>query len=842
MVARLPKALESQRSYLCSVFCDPRLFWASDDGVVHLAPRPGLSATMMRTCAALAVSALAAALPSSHSSGRQLRHDAPQPLMAEAVVRPASVHATGPIPSILPKATTACNAQSAIQTARESVDEGDRDGDDALNAEEFERQLLKSHGFRQVCCDSPEHPENCLWTTADAQFHHLLAQAAFEALDVDQDGKLDREPFANLEQEAPPIPCKDDADTLFLTDVEGNLRYMWLFMQQANFHRSSAASPEGKLIWMTEEETGAEITTEADLLYSKHPVINLKPGLKFVFGGDAVDQRQGNMRFTRALVELAKYHENSECVDLILGPRDVSKMRLKYEIAPELWPPMVDDPAGREPINDDDDYVYPMGLKVHMDYGHVKKGSVADGMNDLVPFWTATGGMSYHDYLTNKYGDAAQEKLEEDSRVQRTEWILEGTMDAKGALLRWQKEMAIVGMHGTATPGAKREQEASSGKPPFTKANAAHAMYCAVGGTTGCETGWTTRMGLTNWPEDDWLFQYIELAKVAVVHEMSHEAGAQPNTEKILYTHSGPLACGKYSDMTTFADDSAESHSCINKLPFSGGPVESGDAWVDAMNEWKNGQDGMLAAWAKGSLSKYNAFTTATDDGMGSPLIHIGQSEQVYSVTMGRYVGADGLPMNTEDTKADIKKLVGMSIRRVIVGGMPVGWLPIVGRYMYEGTAESANSAGTPTVPDDFQMVGADTSNSDGNPADRSIASAVIVKKGGITIKGSLVKTQIDSLDTAQGQGNKQDTRPDSANAYNIFVPAPDTTAGARNAAPGEGFVGTKYGVASWVRTPLSSSRMLVTKLSSDGAGFDYKWVAVPTDQTADQLLNLGPA
>ena len=53
-------------------------------------------------------------------------------------------------------------------------------------------------------------------------------------------------------------------------------------------------------------------------------------------------------------------------------------------------------------------------------------------------------------------------------------------MDAKGALLRWQKEMAIVGMYGTATPGAKREGMAAGGKAPYTKANAAHAMYCAV--------------------------------------------------------------------------------------------------------------------------------------------------------------------------------------------------------------------------------------------------------------------------------------------------------------------------------------------------------------------------
>ena len=101
----------------------------------------------------------------------------------------------------------------------------------------------------------------------------------------------------------------------FCTDVEGNWEYFCRFVEL-----SDALS----FVHMKFDEAGAA----AELL--------LKDGWMFVFGGDAVDKGPdngpgGSIRFVRTLVALKEKY--GDRVVLILGNRDINKMRLTSELA-----------------------------------------------------------------------------------------------------------------------------------------------------------------------------------------------------------------------------------------------------------------------------------------------------------------------------------------------------------------------------------------------------------------------------------------------------------------------------------------------------------------------------
>eukprot|EP00658_Telonema_sp_P-2_P051578 TRINITY_DN3965_c0_g1_i3.p1 TRINITY_DN3965_c0_g1~~TRINITY_DN3965_c0_g1_i3.p1 ORF type:complete len:470 (-),score=104.96 TRINITY_DN3965_c0_g1_i3:64-1473(-) len=67
--------------------------------------------------------------------------------------------------------------------------------------------------------------------------------------------------------------------------------------------------------------------------------VRLKPGAHFVFGGDAVDQGEGDLRFLEEIVALQRRYP--ERVHLLLGNRDINKMRLSAELSTahrDKWP------------------------------------------------------------------------------------------------------------------------------------------------------------------------------------------------------------------------------------------------------------------------------------------------------------------------------------------------------------------------------------------------------------------------------------------------------------------------------------------------------------------------
>jgi hypothetical protein len=96
----------------------------------------------------------------------------------------------------------------------------------------------------------------------------------------------------------------------------------------------------------------------------------LKKGCYFVYGGDTCDRGPGDLRILRDLVKLKKH--NPDNVHLILGNRDLNKMRLLTELQPEFysapystyWAGELKQPAG--------DFTAPTRLKaVHNTLFHI---------------------------------------------------------------------------------------------------------------------------------------------------------------------------------------------------------------------------------------------------------------------------------------------------------------------------------------------------------------------------------------------------------------------------------------------------------------------------------------
>jgi len=95
----------------------------------------------------------------------------------------------------------------------------------------------------------------------------------------------------------------------FSTDWEGNIDYA---LRYASEHSHG----------LTVESTDGFV-----------PVFGLRPGFRFVYGGDVCDHEPGDLRCAAALVLLKERYPSR--VTLLLGNRDLNKMRLKSELTPE---------------------------------------------------------------------------------------------------------------------------------------------------------------------------------------------------------------------------------------------------------------------------------------------------------------------------------------------------------------------------------------------------------------------------------------------------------------------------------------------------------------------------
>lgn len=108
-----------------------------------------------------------------------------------------------------------------------------------------------------------------------------------------------------LSVDPPPTITSDEGNICYLTDVEGHLEYFNEYIERSEC-----------LEWTDEENTRIKFKNTVD---------------KFIYGGDVTDRGTGSLRVLRYLVE---FKENFPLrVELILGNRDINKMRFTTELS-----------------------------------------------------------------------------------------------------------------------------------------------------------------------------------------------------------------------------------------------------------------------------------------------------------------------------------------------------------------------------------------------------------------------------------------------------------------------------------------------------------------------------
>jgi hypothetical protein len=107
----------------------------------------------------------------------------------------------------------------------------------------------------------------------------------------------------------------------YVTDVEGNLIYFLSFVEKCQVLTSSIKIDNGHIQQLT-------LSLIGDDSY-------------FVYGGDACDKGNGDIRLIRALVDLK--HQYPDRVFLLVGNRDLNKLRLTAELSHQDMSRDIDD-------------------------------------------------------------------------------------------------------------------------------------------------------------------------------------------------------------------------------------------------------------------------------------------------------------------------------------------------------------------------------------------------------------------------------------------------------------------------------------------------------------------
>lgn len=113
----------------------------------------------------------------------------------------------------------------------------------------------------------------------------------------------------------------------YLSDVEGHWDYFLDYVERSNV-----------LSW-EEAERPPSVMIESEQI--KFRRLALRPGARFVYGGDAVDKGPGDIRIVRALASLKSRYRDR--VHLLVGNRDLNKLRLPSELSESDMTRDVDD-------------------------------------------------------------------------------------------------------------------------------------------------------------------------------------------------------------------------------------------------------------------------------------------------------------------------------------------------------------------------------------------------------------------------------------------------------------------------------------------------------------------
>ncbi|KAL7513850.1 hypothetical protein ACHAXN_012479 [Cyclotella atomus] len=163
-----------------------------------------------------------------------------------------------------------------------------------------------------------------------------------------------------------------------------------LTISDGQFRIGYASDIEGHWDYFLDYVSRSNVLDWESVPSSKEPKHNfhrlaLRPNTYFVFGGDSVDKGPGDIRFTRAMVELKQRYPDR--VHLLVGNRDLNKLRFQTELGE-----------------------YEMSLPVEM----IEK-----------PFWDANA-MSYKEFLQKKSDGLAIEEM--NTKVNKLKWMLDHTL------------------------------------------------------------------------------------------------------------------------------------------------------------------------------------------------------------------------------------------------------------------------------------------------------------------------------------------------------------------------------------------------------------------------------
>lgn len=206
----------------------------------------------------------------------------------------------------------------------------------------------------------------------------------------------------------------------YASDIEGHWDYFLEYVSRSNV-----------LDWEPLPSGLSGDNAEPNGIYNFHRLI-LRPNTYFIYGGDSVDKGPGDIRFTRALVDLKKRYP--ERVHLLVGNRDLNKLRFQTELGD-----------------------FEMSLPVE----EIQK-----------PFWDRNA-MAYTDFLEKMSNGRPRPIQGMNTKVNKLKWMLEHTLGCPDTFEFRRDEIGIlrqiygqypvdcdrVGFHGTVLDEIKLDPD-----------------------------------------------------------------------------------------------------------------------------------------------------------------------------------------------------------------------------------------------------------------------------------------------------------------------------------------------------------------------------------------------
>jgi hypothetical protein len=139
----------------------------------------------------------------------------------------------------------------------------------------------------------------------------------------------------------------------------------------------------------------------------------LRPDSHFVYGGDTVDKGPGDIRLVRALVSLKRRHPDR--VDLLVGNRDLNKLRLSSELSE---------------------------ADLARDVGEIRR-----------PFWNARSTSLREHLEERRAGTPGASATEVNTRAERLQYLLQHTLGCPDTFeFRRAEVRALTRVHGRYPP------------------------------------------------------------------------------------------------------------------------------------------------------------------------------------------------------------------------------------------------------------------------------------------------------------------------------------------------------------------------------------------------------